>query len=769
MRGLWLVVLCGLGCAGNKNGPPSSTETASPTGVDTAGDTADSASPDDSDAYGISMVASTSMPGLPGVRGSVMEPGHGNSFVFGSSGTTIRMLTSSWIHPSGSYCVGGSFDEEEVCRGGEVWASGRIDSPQPTMNHCMDRERQELVLLKQGGQNIEVIDVGMQGPEASSYLRVSQRLTLPPSLAVSQSYAGPCTVLPTSGHVVVSSIEQQAVAVVERGEDPTVVRKNLLPFRTGSMAVFEDRLVIAEATGNRFSLLDSESLEPTFQHRFTRPIGAMAVDHSNGAAWFSVGASRIEWVDLNAPDRRRGFDLSGRVIHLVVDPAHGLAWAVIEADESSQLVMMDASGVLAEKEIEGTVLGLGEPAPTGDVPVYVAGAAEDSVRAVVFAPEMEEPDVPPLYGFLFTTIEEPSDLKMDQDCLGEDNSFAREMALVRNNAAALAALEIPVALAISDNFTQKAKECGETGIFAELAAHGFHLGVLIHNRPCYHCTDGIHESNPDSCTRSSPHWSRANSPSACFPNDPEYCALGDWECYRDHVSPRIDLVDRNLPGGGDFIVGADRHRMWDYDWVRLYREVERSSVDRTGFDLTMFANTWAYDGIAFNDPRGKNMAPWDLAQQTTPWRIGDVRHWDADAPLSDLVYLPGNSTSTIKMAEYGASGLFMIDFFTADIPLAYQTNDFDVAWQALRTAMSQRREGVTNTWYFHVHDLGLINLRDKNGNSLHYDPDGEEGPMEPIPNERLLQEFVDKIDAEFGSSGSFVWSDPQRIRSMIAP
>ena len=129
------------------------------------------------------------------------------------------------------------------------------------------------------GQNIEV--VGMQGPEASSYLRVSQRLTLPPSLAVSQSYADPVRCCPrrTRGGELHRTTSGGGV---ERGEDPTVVRKNL-SVSNGSMAVFEDRLVIAEATGNRFSLLDSESLEPTFQHRFTRPIG-MAVDHANGAA-----------------------------------------------------------------------------------------------------------------------------------------------------------------------------------------------------------------------------------------------------------------------------------------------------------------------------------------------------------------------------------------------------------------------------------------------------------------------------------------------------
>ena len=76
---------------------------------------------------------------------------------------------------------------------------------------------------------------------------------------------------------------------------------------------------------------------------------------------------------------------------------------------------------------------------------------------------------------------------------------------------------------------------------------------------------------------------------------------------------------------------------------------------------------------------------------------------------------------------------------------------------------------MVNTWYFHVHDLGLINLRDKNGNLLHYDPDGEEGPLEAIPNERMLRDFVDKMDEAYSADGGFVWAEPRTIRALIAP
>ena len=765
------LLLALLSCDGETKSPgePAVSDTATDTAAatDTATATGDTAAPEAT--HTISMVATTSIPGLTGVRGSVVEVVHGNTYVFGTTGTTIRMLSPLWVHPSGSYCTGGNFDEDGVCRGGEVWLSGRIDSPQPTRNFCIDREQQVLHLIKEGGEQIEVVDVGMQGEDAYSYLRVVRRQSMPAPLAVSGSYTGPCTVLPEAGGLVVSSPEQQAIAVLEEGESFAVSRKSLLPFRAGSLDVYGQHLVLTESEGNRLSVLNAETFAPIQSHVFNRPIGSVAVDRESGVVWLVVGASRVERVVIGDPSQRNGFDLGGHVAHLVVDAQRGLAWAAVEGDEGWRLVLISSGGVLADTSIDGSLLGLAEPAMSGDVPVYMAGPSGESVSVRVFAAAEIEPTSPALHGFLFTTIEEPSDLNMDQPCLGEDSSFERELALVRNNAEALASLDVPVALAISDNFTQKAKECGETAIFRELADHGFSLGVLIHNRPCYHCTDGSHESNPDSCLRNSPHWIRAASTSACFPDDPEYCPLGDWACYRDHVSPRIDLVDRNIPGGGAFIAGADRHRMWDFDWVRLYREVERSTVERNGFDLTMFANTWAYADIGANDPRGKNMAPWSLADQTRPWWVGDVEHWTADAPLSDLLYLPGNSTSTIKMAEYTSSGLFMIDFFSADIPLAYQTNDFDVAWQVLRTAMNHRQQGVVNTWYFHVHDLGLINLRDKNGNLLHYDPDGEEGPLEAIPNERMLQDFIDRIDETYAASGQFVWAEPQAIRTLISP
>jgi hypothetical protein len=101
--------------------------------------------------------------------------------------------------------------------------------------------------------------------------------------------------------------------------------------------------------------------------------------------------------------------------------------------------------------------------------------------------------------------------------------------------------------------------------------------------------------------------------------------------------------------------------------------------------------------------------------------------------------------------------------------LAYQPSDFDVLWQVLRTAVNHRKIDQVNSWYFHIHDLGMLNLRDKDGNRLQYDSDGADGPVPPVPLESLLADFVAQVDARYGAEGSFVWSDPRSIRAMVAP
>ena len=756
-----------LACGGDKESttstgtaPSEPTESGQP--VDTAADTG---SPEPIK-YTIETVARTTILGLDGVRAARSHPTHGGTYVLDDAGLVIRSLTHTWVHPYGAYCLGGAYDEEGVCRGGIEQESGRLSSPQPTRNWCSDDTHDMLIMVKQNGLRLELVDVGKTGPNPYTLNQASGQVDLPSALSASASYTGPCAAIPGERAVVLSSAIQQALAVVST-DNGSLLRKRLLEFEPVALAREGNILLALDGTRDRLVQLNTSDLTELAHVSLDGPAVAMAVGAGTRQAWLTMASGGVQRIVMGVHDYGEvdQVSLDGTVHAVVADGERGLAWASVERDGDWSVVLLSGDGVMGAEPIDGPVLSLSIPNQRGDVAVFTESDDGD-VDIQVLAPAPDRPEGPILHGFLFTTIEEPSDLNMGIPCTGGDIDFARELNLVRNNAAIVASLGVPVALAVTDNFAQKAEECGETAIFDELAAHGFTLGVLLHNRPCYNCTDGTHDSNPAYCARDSPLWARATSPTACFPDDPEYCPTGDWDCYRSFIAPRVDLVDRNIPGGGQFITGADRHRMWDQDWIRLYQEIERPSVGRTGFDLSMFASAWAYDEVAFSDVRGKDLAPWRLEDKTAAWSLGDIHNWTQDSPRSDVLYLPGMSWSTVKLAEQQQSGLYMIDFFTSGAPISYQSADYDAVFQDLRTAVAHRKSGELNTWYLHIHDLGTLNLRDVRNDPLMTDPDGEDGPEGPVPTETLIRAFIERVDERYVGSGVFEWTAPRAIRSM---
>jgi hypothetical protein len=761
---LFILVACGGGKQDSGKGGPDADDTArrsppSESGDPSGGGDTGAAVP----SLSIEDVGSGSIIDFSGLRDALVHSTHGDTYILGESGTVIRTLSAAWINPMGSHCLGGSLDEDGVCRGGTDWSAGHIVSPQATIRMCTDAVNDELILLKAGGARFEIMDVGREGPEAYTFNRVIRHPPLPAQLSASGTYVGPCVAVPGEHAVVLTSASHRAIAISTTSSEPTVLRKALLEFVPGDIAVHGSRLIVLDQTGNRVVFLDIDTLTVIDATPISRPVMHMAVDEL-GAAWVSTEGGHVVRVapDGGSPVEHR---LGGVPTRLVT--GQSVAWVLVADESEHRLVLISESGIEEERILPTEPLGMAQPGSAGDVPIILSTESGEDAAVMVVAARSSVDPLPPVHAFLFTSIEEPSDANMGQPCLGEEGSFQREMLLVRANAALLASLDVPVALALSDNFVQKAEQCGETGIFGELSDYGFSLGVLLHNRPCYHCTDGLHASNPDRCDRDDPHWIRNASPQACFPDDPEYCPLGDWECYRGMLEPRVQLVDRNIPGGGRFITGADRHRMWDYDWIRLYREVARPTVDRTGFDLSMFASAWAYDGIRSSDTRGKDPAPWANRDRTVPWHLGDIDHWSQDAPMSDLLYLPGFNSSTVKVAEQQATGLFMIDFFDVEIHIAYRSDDFEVSFQNLRSALNHRRAGRINTWYFHIHDIGTLNMRDRFDEPVMTDEDGPEGPEPAIAAETFLQDFLTRINERYVAEGSVVWMDPVDIQALV--
>ena len=168
---LFLLVACGDAKQDSGKGTPAAVDTAPESPPTETGEPIDSGEPS-APSFTIEEVGSGAVAELSGVRDVLVHPTHGETYILGETGTIVRTLSSAWVNPEGSYCLGGSLDEEGVCRGGTSWSSGRIISPQATLRMCTDAVNDELILIKAGGARLEVIDVGREGPEPYSFNRV---------------------------------------------------------------------------------------------------------------------------------------------------------------------------------------------------------------------------------------------------------------------------------------------------------------------------------------------------------------------------------------------------------------------------------------------------------------------------------------------------------------------------------------------------------------------------------------------------------------------
>lgn len=727
------------------------------------GDTAPDAPPVQDVNYVIEQVAAGTIAGQAGVSLAFTNPNNGVTYALDRDGLTFRYLLDTWVHPTGDYCVGGTVDENGVCRGGVVWTSGRITSPAPTLNACLDREAGILYLLKSGGGTVEVIDVSMEGADPYTYERAIRNARLPQDVAEAVNWTGPCEVDNRDNSLLLTSAPQMALLRLANGESFTTVKTVSLGFVPGAVVRQGERINLWDASGDRLVALDNSSYRPLAAWEAPAPILDAAFARTTGAGWAAMGEAGVAAVEL-ADDGTARAEIAlveGSAEQVVADPGRGIAWALVHGASGDSVALVQPGELRATWPIPGTLLRLSEPSPTGDVAAYYTPAEGGDTAHVVLAPVEDVQTDDPLNIFLFTTIEEPSDANMALPCDGPGTTFATELAMVRNNAGVLATLGVPVAMAITDNFAQKAEECGQTGIYDELAAYGFELGAMLHNRPCYNCSSGG-EANPDHCNADSAYYIASTSGAACFPDDPEYCGLGDYDCYLEFLAPRVDIADRYIPGGAKFIVGADRHGMWSYDWIRLYREVERPSHGKVGFDTTLFAGAWAFNDVAYDDPRGKNPAPWHVDRRSPAWFLADINAWDQESPTSNLLYLSGGNSATVKLAEQQQSGLYMLDFFEVATQVAYHPDDYEMQFQWLRSAVQNRKPGATNTWYFHIHDTGTVNLRGSEDEPILIDKDDPE----QLTVEGALIDFITRINDRYEGTGAVEWKLPSEIRAL---
>lgn len=738
------LLLLAMGCPRYSSPEPPGPDT----GLDSAdtGDTGDTAEATPL-TFTFEAVAQGAIADLVEARSALRSPTNGFTYVAEADGFAVRYIQDSYVYPTGDWCVGG-YDDEGVCV--RTVTAGRILADKPTTDLCLDADVGRMFLVKEAGVRLEVVDLGPEGEKPYTYNDVETNPTLP---TTSGTLNGPCAWMADAGFLAMGTAEG-GLAMLEIGEEETVlVAAGTLPLVAERLfAVDRGAELVAEAGGRIVRVSPSTGTTP-FDYTLAGPISDLAVG-DDGTAWLAmgtVGAARLD--TTNAQGQPVPLPVDGDVRHVAIDETNGVTWFAAEADGAWTLSLVQDDEVRATLALDVAVQALAAPSDDGDL--VVVGLDADGIGAFrAFGLVPDRVDLPPLNVYLFTTIEEPSDANMANPCSGAGDTFEGELAYVRSNASQLAGLGIPIALAISDNFAEKAEECGETAIFAELQSMGFELGVMLHNRPCYNCTASATDSNADYCASSHPFFIGSSSTAACFPDDPEYCGLGDYPCYEAFLQPRVEIADRNIPGGGAFIVGADRHGMWDYDWLRLYQEVERTTMGRQGFDITMFVATWAYEEVNYDDPRGKNPAPWRPQKRAAAWRPGDIESWDQDSAWSSILYLPGTNSATVKIAEQQRSGLNMLDFFDIGVAQYYEPEDFDVTWAYMRQALAYRRADSLNVWNFHVQDLGTGNLTN---------PDMEPLEIDGVPVINHLQDFVDRVNARYVPTGEVVWAYPSAI------
>lgn len=694
-----------------------------------------------------------------------------------ASRTSTPYILDTYIQPRGSFCAAGDtvFEVKDISACSATYIHpGFVDHAIAPTQVCVDTSQGRGFFLSAERERFEVVDLAIEGESARTYNNPNEVLRFPDAVAGGALH-GPCAYLPHTDELLLSPSDstEKRLAFMKVG-DGALSRE--LPFTSqpSKVLVSEDGryLVLDAPDQNKVLRLDASTLATQGEFTWDRSLADFTLDARSGMVYLSDGAEQVAMVDLlsKSPTALPIKGIEGAPQFLGAHRPAGLLWVVTESKKAGVQVQLVQDGVVVDTQpIEDPVLTVASPGLMGDLVVFTRASPKENAHFQVFEAKADGTGaLPPLYVYLFSTIEAPDDAGMTNPCddpsSNDDFTFIRS--LVSGNADVLASLGVPVALAVGDNYGEKSEECGTTSDYDDLVARGFELGALVHNRPCYNCTnlevDGV-TFNADYCDSNHADYARSSSTSACFPNDPEYCDRGDWDCYNAFMQPRVDFADRHIPGGATFLVGADRHGMWNYDWIKLYQEVDRVSQGKVGFEITMFGSLWAYNDIAFDDPRGKNPGPWRSEDRSAAWRLGDISNWDQDSSFSNLVYLPGLSSSSVKLAEQQETGLYMIDLLAlTSHSISYEPEDYEVNYQLLRQALTFRDPDRVSSFYFHVHDTGVVNLADASGAEVMVD----DGTGKRVPVSMFLKDFIARVNEDYVSTGEVVWMAPSGIREL---
>ena len=655
-------------------------------------------------------------------------------YLWSREDATLFSVNAAYLQPLGTYCVGATNGAGECL--GTLLSPGRIDTSETTAV-CPDQAGESATLVQRSGT---LLRVGTTRAD-ETWLRF-HRAHEPASLDGVWGYPlnGPCLRV---GDTVVLALDDHIALLALEGDTYTIRASWEVTSPVEDLAWLEDTLWTLHADGvlARTDVLSLES------ETVARGVRSLAADPGRGG---------LAWLDEEGhPSVIERATSSTTSIptadweHVSLDTRTGHLHLLRATESGWRAAIADTTGVLAEATGLGTPERLVPAGELGDLTVLHEGS--DGLSLTVLEAVPDTPTRPPLHVFAMSTLEQPFD-DADRPCDSGEDPFDAYLQQLRDNAAVLEDLPLRLAIGVTREFLDKARDCGDEAILDDLAAAGFELGVMTHGRPCYSCTDGDVEGLETAfCFPDDPDYAPPGSPDACWPDDPEYCAPGDQVCWEAWIAAEIAVVDSAIPGGGRFVHGMDRHALWGFDWVEGLRDIPRAD-GRIGFDTTLFAGGWSYPQLqGADDPRGKDPLPWTAEGIGTIWRPAWTDELERDSAFSDLAYLPGNSVATIRVAEWLTSGLTVLQTNSAIKPQVLDEDDFEALSGLLHQAIARRR-AAPGTWYFHLRDLTTWPLERDN---------------ETIGGGERLRDWVDAIETRWGARGTqaFVWSSPSEARA----
>jgi len=747
---LMSMMACG-GEAQKRSGGTVGTPSEGETGLASSEDTAELDTGTDEvteEEYSLIQVAAGGLSGTGNIAGSLVNPINGYTYVLETSEGYVRYVTQGYVHPTGQWCL------KPACAEAEYYTPGRTEAAKGGIGMCLDEHNGRLFVPRPNGE-LQVLDVTPEGEDADTYNQTVSLQALPTVLK--PAFGGPCAYLadedallltdPSSGDLALLDIASMGVRnVVEDGPEVSAV------------VLMEDELraVVALPQLQAVALLQLPELTMDVIE-LDVPVQDVAVDPKSGVVWVAHGESPgLSRIDLADPDGEAVPVLGAPNCQQVAyDPSTGLVLAAASVEERSELILVDGTEVVDQMTLPLQVEDIARPSDSGDFVVVVRDLDTDLGFVVLDAARpATETDPPPLHAFVMAAIEQPADGDLEMLESGEVGCELVESyaSLIEHNTAALGMMNMSVAVAITHNFVRALDFCGQLDVLDLLEGAGFQLGYMIHNRPGYHCTNSPGWEEADTCAPGDENFCDPMVDDCSFPGDEGYCAMGDQACFQAFIDEQSLYTEGRMPSGASFVLGADRYGHWGWDWVEGYRNMARPG-GVVGHDTTAFGHLWAYtDQMDLMDPRGKNTGPWRVGHAVEAWAVGYPEIWDVDSAFSDLVYLPGLSTSVLKVHEQHSNGLFLLDLFQSSVPMTYTEEDFRVLNQLLRQSINRRGVVGPNVWYFHLHDLSTVNLMDG------------EGVEQPALSQ--MSAWVELVEATQVAPGHMKWAVPSEIRAV---